>query len=191
MRMLQEYVSSPEPLTLVPNPPRPGLYEVLGPRDVIPWALQRITQTVSPQPIIWIDAANKFNAHWVALAARAQYKDVNRVLRSYSVARPFTAYQLEAMVTQKLVPAALRCRALFSVIADPLSLYEGAEGRDTQVRQSFRRFIDGLRAAATRTAVVLLMPEPGPKQYFSDLLRSATSCRRLERTSEGQELKEI
>src|SRR5436190_24292825 len=103
--MIQGYVSPANSLTIVPNPPRPGLYVVLGPRDLVPWALQSITMTFSPKPIVWIDAANKFNTHWIAMNARSQYKDTNEVLRSYHVARPFTAHQLEAMVTQKLEAA--------------------------------------------------------------------------------------
>jgi hypothetical protein len=177
--MVQEYVSSLHSISLIPNPPRPGLYAVLGPQDLIPWALQEMTLRFSPKPIVWIDAANKFNAHWIAMNARTQYKDTREVLRSYHVARPFTAYQLEAMVTQKLTAAAARYRALFSVIADPLSLYEGAEGRDTQVHQSFRRFIDGLRAAATLSPIVLLIPEPGPQRYFSTVIKAATSWKRI------------
>src|ERR1017187_417782 len=140
MRMVQRNVTSRFLLSVVPLPPRPGLYLILGSHDVIPWALQRMTLTFSPKPIIWIDAANRFNAHWVSIVARSVYKDPAVVLSSFHVARPFTAYQLEAMMTQKLLPAARRYQAFFSVIADPLSLYEGAEGRDTQVRQSYRRF---------------------------------------------------
>jgi hypothetical protein len=189
--MVQVHVSPNNSLTIVPNPPRPGLYVVLGPNDLVPWALQSITMTFSPKPIVWIDAANQFNLHWIAMNARAQYKNTNQVLSSYRVARPFTAYQLEAMVTQKLVPAALNHRAFFSVIADPLSLYEGAEGRDTQVHQSFKRFIQGLKDAATQTPIVLLIPEPGPQRYFSHVLNAAGYRSRLKETEEGPKLLEV
>jgi hypothetical protein len=171
------------PTSLLPflsNPPRPGLYAIQGPSDLVPWALQVMTLTFSPSPIVWIDAANKFNAHGVAMNARAHHQDPNTVLRAYHVARPFTAYQLEMMVTQKLLPAAFRYRALFSVIADPLSLYEGAEGRDTQLDQSFRRFIDGLSEAAIHAPIVALIPEPVPRRYYGALLQITSRIRLLE-----------
>jgi hypothetical protein len=178
--MVQEGVDLSLPASLLPSPLKPGVYAVLGPQNLIPWALETLTRTVSPQPVVWIDAANRFNAHWVSISARAVYKDPVEVLRSFHVARPFTAYQLEAMVTQKLLSAVRRYGALFSVIADPLSLYEGAEGRDSQVHHSFRRFIQGVREVARVSPLALLIPEPGPKRYFKNLLDTATTFSRLE-----------
>jgi hypothetical protein len=180
----------PSLLSVVPLPPRPGLYIILGPQDLVPWALQTMTLAFSPKPILWIDAANRFNAHWVSIVARSVYKDPAVVLSSFHLARPFTAYQLEAMVTQKLLSAAQRYHAFFSVIADPLSLYEGAEGRDTQVRKSFRRFIQGVRDAAARLPLVLLIPEPAPQSYFPELLAEATWRRRLKMVDHTPELVE-
>jgi len=188
--MIQRGVTPHSLLSVVPLPPRPGLYLILGPQDLIPWALQTMTLAFSPKPIIWIDAANRFNAHWVSIVARSVYKDPAMVLSSFHVARPFTAYQLEAMMTQKVLSAAHRYQAFFSVIADPLSLYEGAEGRDTQVRQSFRRFIEGVRNAATRVPLVMLIPEPAPQNYFPALLAEATWRRRLQVVNHNQQLVE-
>src|SRR4051812_45535177 len=94
-------------LTIVPQPPPPGLYVTLGPRNLVEWALETISKTIAdPARIVWVDGANAFNAYLVAIAARAALKDPARVLRSYQVARPFTCYQLEAMVSEKLLPAA-------------------------------------------------------------------------------------
>jgi hypothetical protein len=163
---------------------------VHGTQDLIPWVLQAITQTVSPKPIVWIDAANKFNAHWVALNARGHCKDVHDVLRSYVVARPFTAYQLEAMVTQTLAKAAVSHKAILSVIADPLNLYVGAEGRDTQVRQSFNRFVRGLLAVSACRPLLLLVPEPSLQRYLDALSNIATSRIRMCKTPEGLALQE-
>jgi len=177
--MIQRGVN-PSLLSVVPLPPRPGLYLVLGPRDIVPWALHTITLAFPAKTVFWIDAANRCDAHLVSMAARSAYLDPVVALKAFRPARPFTAYQLEAMVTQKLLPTVHRIQALFSVIADPLSLYEGAEGRDTQVRQSFRRFMQGLREASEKTPVVVLIPEPGPQRYLPELLQAATWRRRLE-----------
>src|SRR4051812_26862674 len=103
---------------VLPVPPLPGLYIIQGPPEIVPWTLKSIALHVSPLPVVCIDAANQFNAHGIAIAAAAIRKDPSVVLRSLSVARPFTSYQLEPMVTQKLLPAVARVRSLFSVITD-------------------------------------------------------------------------
>src|SRR5207302_7780479 len=125
-----------------------------------------------------------------SISARSVYRDPALILSAFHVARPFTAYQLEAMVTQKLLPAARQYQAFFSVIADPLSLYEGAEGRDTQVRQSFRRFLQGLHEAAEQVPLVMLIPEPGPQRYFHEFLQVTTWRRRLQVVNQTRQLVE-
>jgi len=156
-------LSAETALTIVPQPPPPGLYVTIGPQNLVEWALENISKTLAdPSRIVWVDGANAFNAYLVALAARAVLKDSERVLRSYHVARPFTAYQLEAMVSEKLLPASRRINALICVIADPLRLFADAQGRDTQIRQCFNRFIIGLQAAATETAILVLAPNRHP-----------------------------
>lgn len=178
-------------LILLPSPPRPGLYLIMGPHGVIPWALDSVTRSFSPHPVVWVDAANKFNAHGIAFSAQSVRKDPATVLSSFHVARPFTAYQLEAIVSEKLLDAVYKTHALFAVIADPLSLYQAAEGRDSQVRQSFHRFIAGVQKASEECPVVLLVPEPGPPAYFPMLAASSFSKRRLEITDESRQLQEV
>src|SRR6266581_4489307 len=90
-------------LQLLPRPPKPGLYAATGDRDLISWSLRALAVTFAPENrIVWIDAANQFNAHWIAQSARAFHKDSKEILRSFKYARPFTAFQLETMVNQKL-----------------------------------------------------------------------------------------
>jgi hypothetical protein len=149
-----------------------------------------MTVVFSPKPIVWVDAANRFVTPWISTVARSVQKDPSVVLASYHMMRPFTAYQLEAAVTQKLLASAIRHQAFFSVIADPLSLYEGAEGRDTQVQQSFRRFVQGLHEVSAQIPLALLIPEPGPLRYLPQLLSMATSRRRLQVVNQQRELVE-
>src|SRR5271154_3483557 len=101
-------------LQLLPRPPKPGLYTATGHAALIAFALRALVITFSPEHrIVWIDAANQFDAHWIANSARAFHKDSKEVLRSFKYARPFTAFQLETMVNQKLLPAVRSAGALF------------------------------------------------------------------------------
>jgi len=178
-------------ISIVPQPPPPGLYITLGPQNLIGWALDMISRTLAdPSRIVWVDAANAFNAYIVSIAARSALKDPTQVLRSYHVARPFTAYQLEAMVSEKLLPVARRINALVSVVADPLRLFADAEGRDTQIRQCYTRFIFGLRAAASERAV-LVLSTADQSRYIKPLLASATRLTQLSFVDHRPLLEEI
>ena len=158
-------------LRLIPRPPRPGLYAVTG-EDIIPRALRALAVTFVPEHrIVWIDAANQFNAHWVAHSARVFHKDSKEVLRSFKYARPFTAFQLETMVNQKLLPAVRASQALFAVIADPLTLYEQAEDQKYATQHSFDLFTQGLGILAQKLAILLLIPNRKQTPYFHRLTR--------------------
>ena len=166
-------------LSIVPQPPPPGLYLTLGPEGLCSWALESLTRTLaSPSRIVWVDAANAFNAYLVAMAARSVLKDPREALRAFQVARPFTAYQLEVMVTEKTRPAVERLRALVAVVADPLRLFAEAEGRDTQLRLCYQRFLAGLKALAQNTAVVVLSSS-ARSAYTGPLLSAAGRITRL------------
>ncbi len=161
-------------LQILPRPPKPGLYAATGDRDLISWSLRALAVTFAPEHrIVWIDAANQFNAHWVAQSARAFHKDSKDVLRSFKYARPFTAFQLETMVNQKLLPAVQSCRALFAVVASPLWLYEEAEDQKYATQHSFELFTEGLRQLSKELAILLLIPEPKPTAYYHRLIRIA------------------
>jgi hypothetical protein len=178
-------------LAIVPQPPPPGLYVTTGPGNLVGWALETLSKTLAhPSRIVWVDAANAFNAYIVAIAARSVLKDPTLVLRAYHVARPFTAYQLEAMVSEKLLPVVQRTNALVSVVADPLRLFADAEGRDTQIRQCFTRFIFGMRAAASETAVLVLSTAE-ESRYTKSLIASATRLTHLNFTNHRPHLEEI
>lgn len=165
--------------TIIPQPPAPGIYIVQGPKSFESWVLEYLSRTiVFPSKVVWVDAANAFNAYLVGITARSAGREPAAVLRSYFVARPFTAYQLETMVASKLMPSVQKVGAVFAVLADPLRLFADAEGRDTQIRQCYERFIAGLRAASRETAILVVHPKGKGVRYEKQLL--AMAVRRVE-----------
>lgn len=157
---------------LLPKPLNPGLYTAVGDRGLISFSLRAIAVTFTPRHrISWIDAANQFNAHWIAQSARAFHKDSRESLRAFHYARPFTAFQLEAMVNLKLLPAMQSQNALFAVIADPLTLYEQAENQSYSITRSFELFTGGLKMLARQIALLLLIPSPKESPSYRKLLQ--------------------
>ena len=160
-------------LQFIPRPPRPGLYAASA-VDVIPRALRALAVIFTPKnSIVWIDAANQFNAHWVAHSARVFNKDAKSVLSAFNYARPFTAFQLETMVNHKLLPAMQKSRALFAVIAHPLWLYEEAQEQKYATQHSFDLFTAGLERLAKEMSILLLLPPGKSTPYRRRLLQIA------------------
>jgi hypothetical protein len=159
-------------LQLLPRPPKPGLYSVTGDQTLIPYALRALTHAFVPQHrIVWVDACNQFNAHWIAQSARMAHIDSRAALSAFKYARPFTAFQLETMVAEKLLSAVRQSRALLAVIADPISLYEEAEEQRYSIHKSFEHLTHALHALSRELAILLLITQPRPSLYGQRLLR--------------------
>lgn len=168
-------VSLSQGIELLPKPPGPGLYAALGDRDLIHRSLRALTVAFTPQHrILWVDAANQFNAHWIAQSARAHRLNSREALRAFHYARPFTAFQLESMVNLKLLAAFRKHESLFAVIADPLSLYEHAEAQAYSISRSFALFQKGLKDLTQEIAILLLIPSPENTLNFQRLLQIST-----------------
>ena len=184
---MEENAYSPTPL---PVPPPPGLYLIFGPSDLVPRMLEVVTRGMACEAnVLWVDATNTFDAHRVAVLARSINKNPYEVLRSFRIARPFTAYQLEAMVSEKLLPALRQSKGLFSVITDPLPLYEEARKQDRYWQKSYSRWISSLKELSRESAVLVLISSfCFRKNFYAPLIQNATRLLRLVDSKEGPRL---
>jgi len=182
---MEENAYSPVPL---PVPPPPGLYLIFGPPDLAPRMLEVITRRMACEAnILWVDTTNSFDAHRVAVLARSMNKNPYEVLRSFRVARPFTAYQLEAMVGEKLPPALRQFKGLFSVITDPFPLYEEARKQDRYWQKSYNRWISSLKELSRESAVLVLISFFSfRKEFYAPLIQNAARLLRLVDSREGK-----
>ena len=132
--------------------PPAGIHTAVGPSLLPSWFLRALCPALSRGTrIFWIDAGNSFDAHGLGREARALGLDPARVLSNVSLARPFNAYQLEAMVRRKL-PACWRGEPV--VLSDPLAPFFDEDLPDGDARTTLAGVLEGL---AGTPAVWLLL----------------------------------
>ncbi len=124
---------------------RPGFYVARGERSLtrlvmerVVWLLEReIKGTLSSKSVtsqigqlFWVDSGNSFEPYYVAQQAAKHGVDPKRVLRAINVARPFTAFQFQQMLSK--VPRSsvwFSSQDVFSPPQHPLSPLCGEGGR--------------------------------------------------------------
>ena len=92
--------------------------------------------------VAWIDAGNRFDAYGLGRTARDRGADPRRVLNRVRLARPFNAFQLEAMLLKGL-PDAWRGEPL--VLSDPLALLYDEELPEEEARRIAPRLARALK----------------------------------------------
>lgn len=105
-----------------------------GPRDIFRLALEALCPLLTEGTrIYWVDAANRFDARALAVAAQSLGMNPRTVLSRIQLARTFNAFQLAALMTGKL----RRLPPAPVVLADPLrSFYD----EDLSLEDAWRAF---------------------------------------------------
>ncbi len=166
----------------------PGFYLATGPSFLPGWALSALAPAlISGERVFWVDAGNSFAAYHLGRTARSLGADPREVLSRILFARPFTVFQLEAMICQKL-PAAVGRELV--VLSDPLALFchEELSPAVCDAWRVFRRVLEGIRclhvpllvlAVARKAAAAQKSAREHPR-YMRELLREAKAAANLE-----------
>lgn len=155
---------------------RPGYDLAVGPDGFPSWALAALVPgLIGGGRVMWVDASNRFDLYGLARAARARGADPNQVLRRIELARPFTAFQLEKMVSKLLTLPHRRP----VVLSDPLALFYDDELPLADARRLFAFFLDRITRLDRPALVLALQRRPPPERAgFSRqlLARAAASA---------------
>ncbi len=174
------------------NGERPlGLYAACGPRYIGGWALGALAPALSRGlEVCWVDAGNSFAAHHLARTAKRLGADPKAALSRVLLARPFTAFQLEAMVREKLPDLAARMPV---VVAEPLALFRDPDlsPREKEARRCFGRALEALAALPTVLVLEVERDEPLWREYWRRLEGAARASARLESGKDGPGLKAL
>lgn len=84
---------------------------VEGPSRFVPDLLLQLCAYTAgwlDRDVIFVDGGNSFNPYVLRRIARAQQADARTVLKKTHVARAFTEYQMNDLLTQQLAPAVIR-----------------------------------------------------------------------------------
>ncbi len=172
-----------------PPPPAPdGLHLVIGPYSLQSLVLLSLARYLcAGRRVYWIDAGNGFDAYGLGQAARAAQLDERRVLSHVQVARPFTAIQMNGMLSRQLPQIPRACPVILS---DPMALFYDLEMPENDVARVFRDFIRvvrGLSLPVLALAVARKAPEQRSR-LSPQLLREARTVARMAITPQERQL---
>lgn len=108
--------------------------------------------------VVYIDGGNTFDPYAVSAMAQEYGLDPRSVLEKISISRAFTAYQLTALVFEKLEEALKRYRSKLVVISDITGLFLDCDVPKIEGREIFLRMTQYLLDLASKRQIVVGAP---------------------------------
>ena len=173
--VLSDFIGLP-----VPAAPRTaGLHLVIGSRLLPAWMLASLCPLLTgDNSVFWIEGRHGFDAHALGKMARARGMDPRNVLSRVQLARPFSAFQMETLITKKL-PAATRPPFRPVILSDPLSLFYDEELPEKDARRTFSGFLDGLKNLSVPVLGLVVERESPRRRFLDELLKISRGTARL------------
>lgn len=123
--------------------------------------------------VVYIDGGNTFDPYAVSAIAQEYGLDPKSVLEKILISRAFTAYQLTALVFEKLKEALKKYRSKLVVISDIAGLFLDRDVPKREGRDIFLKMIQYLsEVASRRRAIVVASHFPRPYSSRSLFLES-------------------
>ncbi|MBI4714566.1 MAG: hypothetical protein HY760_01230 [Nitrospirae bacterium] len=113
--------------------------------------------------VFWVDGGNAFDPYRLTEAAKRLGIDPHPLLRRLFVARAFTAHQLGAMVTRRLVPALENDPQALAVLSDPLTLCCDPDVSPSDAERVVRQVAAAIRSLRQSGYRVLVVSPDGPE----------------------------
>lgn len=136
------------------------VHTVLGSSWLPAWFLSALCPALERGwSVAWVDAGNRFDAYGLGRTARDRGADPRRVLSRVRLARPFNAFQLEAMLAKGL-PEAWNGEPL--VVADPLALVYDEELPEEEARRAAPRLARALKALKAPCVMLAVARQASP-----------------------------
>jgi len=116
--------------------------------------------------VVYIDGGNTFDPYAVSAIAQEYGLEPRSVLEKIFISRAFTAYQLTALVFEKLEEALKRYRSKLVVISDITGLFLDRDVPKMEGRDTFLKMTQYLSELATRRRA-MVVASYFPRPYYS------------------------
>jgi hypothetical protein len=87
--------------------------------------------------VVFIDGANTFRLYQIARLARLHQLDPKQVLDRIYISRAFTAYQMAALILQKLEDAVKTCNAKLVIISDIAAMFLDKDVQEEEAKRIY------------------------------------------------------
>jgi predicted ATP-dependent serine protease len=89
--------------------------------------------------VVFIDGANTFRLYQITRLARLHQLDPKQVLDRIYISRAFTAYQMAALILQKLEDAVKTCNAKLVIISDIAAMFLDKDVQEEEAKSIYRQ----------------------------------------------------
>ncbi len=126
--------------------------------------------------VVFIDGANTFRLYQITRLARLHQIDPKQVLDRIYISRAFTAYQMAALILQKLENAAKACNAKLVIISDIAAMFLDKDVQEEEAKSIYSQVITRLsNFSREQQAIVVATYPPHEDSRRNMYLQTLTS----------------
>ncbi len=128
--------------------------------------------------VIYVDGGNTFRLYQVARLAQIHQMDPKQALDRIYISRAFTAYQLTALIMERLQKAVDDFHAKLVVISDIAGLFLDKDLLDEEARRVFSQVLAYLQSFARKNQVILIVTYLPRQSTSRNLYLHTLTCSR-------------
>jgi len=128
--------------------------------------------------VVFVDGGNTFQLYHVARLARLHELDPKKTLERIYISRAFTAYQMTALILEKLRETIKRYDAKLAIISDIEGFFLDKDIPDAEARQVYSQVATYLSNFAKENQIILVATCPPHKENRRNNFLHAVTCGR-------------
>jgi hypothetical protein len=126
--------------------------------------------------IVFIDGGNTFMLYQIARLAQLHQLDPKQTLERVYLSRAFTAYQMTALILEKLKETVKRYNAKIAIISDIAGFFLDKNIQEDEARRVYSQVIAYLSNFAKENGIVLIATYPPHQQTKRNSFFQAVTC---------------
>ncbi len=128
--------------------------------------------------VVFIDGGNTFRLYQVSRLAKVHHLDPKQALDRIFLSRAFTAYQMTALIMERLKDAVEKYNAKLIVISDIAGLFLDKDIPDEEARRVFSQITAYLQSFARQNQVILIATYPPRQNTSRNAFLQTVTCQR-------------
>jgi len=126
--------------------------------------------------VVFIDGGNTFRLYQVARLARLHQLDPKKALERIYLSRAFTAYQITALILEKLKETVKRYDAKLVIISDIAGFFLDKDVKEYEARRVYSQVMAYLSNFAKENSIALIVTYPPHKETKRNSFLQAVTC---------------
>ncbi len=128
--------------------------------------------------VVFVDGGNTFQLDHVARLSRLHGLDPKQTLERIYISRAFTAYQMTALILEKLKETVKRYNAKLAVISDLSGFFLDKDIGETEARRVYSQVVAYLSNFAKENQIILVATCPPHRESKRNSFLDAVTCGR-------------